>query len=183
MLADKMFRGQADKLTFAMNAQTEFVRTLAELENKSYRVKMAQQDEALTHLGQKKDPATGKWVDPDTPDGSFDIMAMVDRAMNFSPYGDMAKLQAKGLSARYSHDAFLEMRGLRNLVAAREKYKIAMEGLNEQQRMKDDIARVGQNINTTQSDLIDSWGTKLKVPNGPNGQPLLTQEMINALPK
>jgi hypothetical protein len=58
-----------------------------------------------------------------------------------------------------------------------------MEGLNEQQRMKDDIARVGQNINTTQSDLIDSWGTKLKVPNGPNGQPLLTQEMINALPK
>jgi hypothetical protein len=175
---------QNDGLTFAMGTQADLMRTIAEMENKSVRSKAAQQDASLTHLGKKWDAAASKWVDPANPDNGFDLLAMLDKAINFWPHGDKARLQAKGLSARYSHDAFLEMKALRNIIATKEKFEIAMDGLNQQAKQRRELDKLGAKLSLSgMSSTIDYYNKNMPLPPANVTQGMLASQVnFNAQP-
>jgi hypothetical protein len=67
-----------------------------------------------------------------------DIWDSIDRILKYNPNGDAIKLQARGISARYTHSQFEEVQGWRNIMVGLMRAGIAMEGVAQVQRSERD---------------------------------------------
>lgn len=121
---------------FAMNLMNEVHQVIGRLECYQRRGKVGESDEALAHIGMKKDP-DGTWSG--FFDNSSSFWDLVDKIAG-NPSGARAiRLQAMGLSARYSRYQFDEAEGLRNILMGSERMKIALEGIQNEAAQKDEI--------------------------------------------
>lgn len=118
---------------FVMNLMNEVHESLGRLENSQRRHKVDETDEAMQHLGQKQNP-DGTWSG--FLENSSSFWDLVDKLTGMPNGGKAMRLQAQGLSARYSRFQFDEAEGLRNALMASERMRIALEGIRHEQRQR-----------------------------------------------
>lgn len=131
-------RGSA-RMAFAMNSMLEINQVIGRLESYNRRGKEAETDEKLGNLG-KKPKADGSGYE-DFQDGG-DFWDLIDKGLGYNPYGRATQLQAKGLSARYSHSHFEEAQGLRNIMLGIARIRVASEGISQLQRAEQDLNKM-----------------------------------------
>ena len=137
---------------FGMNIMNEIHQVIGRLECYQRRNKVAEADEAMAHIGQTKNP-DGTWSG--FFDNSTSFWDMVDKIAG-NPSGARAiKLQAMGLSAKYSRFQFDEAEAWRNVLMGSERMKIALEGINNEQTQKAEIEKInGMDYSESTVDLL-----------------------------
>lgn len=124
---------------FAMNLMNEVHQAIGRLEAYGRRALIAETDEQVAHLGQKKVLKDGVWVWTGFLEESTNFWDMVDKVAGIPNQARAVKLQALGLSARYSRWQFDEAEGLRNVLMGSERMRIALEGIQSEERQRREI--------------------------------------------